>query len=128
MVKRKKPTIVIAIDDDEENLELMKKSILNAGLKPKEFRLPKDAYKYLEDHGKDVDLILSAIQLKGMDGYEFVEKVKSDPDLKKIPFIFQSAYANVSDIKLALRSGADHYLIKPYSPDELNEVINKFGK
>lgn len=93
---------------------------------------------YLERHGCEIaeapdgkegleavkrelpDLIISDALMPKMDGFQFLRKVKSDPQLRAIPFIFYSAvYRGTRDEKLALALGADAYIVKPKEPEAL---------
>jgi PAS domain S-box-containing protein len=66
------------------------------------------------------DLVVSDILMPVSDGYSLCRAVKSDPALRRIPFIFYTAtYTEPSDRKYALDMGADQFLIKPMEPDLL---------
>ncbi|MFK8111055.1 MAG: SpoIIE family protein phosphatase [Rubripirellula sp.] len=65
------------------------------------------------------DLIISDIEMPTMTGYEFCKAVKTDPQLKRIPFILLSTLAAPEDIIEGLQAGADNYVTKPYQSDYL---------
>ena len=65
------------------------------------------------------DMIISDINMPVMDGWEFCWKLRKDPVLGKTPFIFLSANNEVSDRVRGIQLGADDYIIKPFSPEEL---------
>jgi len=72
------------------------------------------------------DLIISDILLPRMDGFQLCREVKSNPDLKKIPFIFYSAvYTEQKDQELGLNLGADRFIIKPTDPGEFISIIRE---
>ncbi len=54
-----------------------------------------------------------------MDGHEFLERVKSQPGLQLIPFIFLTARADVEMKVEGLEEGADDYIVKPFNSLEL---------
>jgi sigma-B regulation protein RsbU (phosphoserine phosphatase) len=54
-----------------------------------------------------------------MTGYDFCKAVKTDPQLRTIPFILLSTLADPLDIIRGLDAGADNYVTKPYEPDYL---------
>ncbi len=73
---------------------------------------------------KRPDLIVSEIKLERQSGLELLEKVKANPQLSEIPFIFLTTSAVRQDIKTALSLGASEYLIKTHhSPTEVIDVI-----
>jgi len=65
------------------------------------------------------NLIVSNIMMPVMDGREFLKAVRKHPAGIKIPFIFLTACGRREDISAARLLGADDYLIKPISPEEL---------
>ncbi|MCH1438763.1 MAG: response regulator, partial [Rubripirellula sp.] len=64
-------------------------------------------------------LIISDIEMPEMTGYEFCKAVKSDAQLKTIPFILLSTLSEAEDIIRGLHVGADNYVTKPYDPEYL---------
>ena len=64
-------------------------------------------------------LIISDIEMPKMNGYEFCSAVKSDPELRSIPFILLSTLSDAQDIIKGLHCGADNYVTKPYDPEFL---------
>jgi DNA-binding response OmpR family regulator len=64
-------------------------------------------------------LILSDIMMPNMNGYEFFEKVKSNPAWNTMPFIFLTAKMEREDVIRGKKLGADDYLTKPVDIDEL---------
>ncbi len=64
-------------------------------------------------------IIISDIEMPEMTGHEFCESVKSDAQLKTIPFILLSTLSEAEDIIRGLHVGADNYVTKPYDADYL---------
>ncbi len=69
------------------------------------------------------DLILADIMMPEMDGYEFYAAVRANPDWMAIPFIFLTAKGEQKDVQYGYRLGADHYLTKPFEPEDLLVAI-----
>jgi DNA-binding NarL/FixJ family response regulator len=72
---------------------------------------------------KRPDLILCDILMPGMDGFAFHEAVNSFTHLTRIPFLFISALNEPAQIRRGMNAGADDYLTKPFSADELLAAI-----
>jgi DNA-binding NarL/FixJ family response regulator len=70
------------------------------------------------------DLILCDVKMPQMDGYEFLNEVRKGAGGLELPFIFMSAKGEKEDIRRGMNLGADDYLIKPFSKDELLKAIN----
>ena len=69
------------------------------------------------------DLILSDISMPEMDGYEFFKAVREHPEWVTIPFLFLTARGEREDILTGKDLGADDYLIKPLTRDELLTAV-----
>jgi PAS domain S-box-containing protein len=77
-------------------------------------------------------LIVSDALMPRMDGFQFLRKVKNDPRLLDIPFVFYSSvYTGCRDEHLALALGADAFVVKPKSPEafwaEVSAVLAREG-
>ena len=66
-----------------------------------------------------VDLLISDVQMPAMDGMALLRAVRLDPELAKLPLILISARDDRSDIRTGMAMGADDYLTKPFSTEEL---------
>ena len=69
------------------------------------------------------DLILADIMMPQMNGYQFFQRVRSNPDWVWIPFIFLSAKGAGEDVRFGKELGADDYLHKPIDAEDLISAI-----
>ena len=65
------------------------------------------------------DLVLLDIMLPGIDGYDVCEIIRLNPDYRNIKILFLTAKGREVDIAKGLALGADAYITKPFSNDEL---------
>jgi CheY-like chemotaxis protein/anti-sigma regulatory factor (Ser/Thr protein kinase) len=70
------------------------------------------------------DLILCDISMPGMDGYKVLEKIRSESETKRTPFIFLTAFTDKSNMRAGMEKGADDYLVKPFTRDEILAAID----
>jgi len=70
------------------------------------------------------DLILCDISMPIMDGFQVLEKLKTNDITHRIPFIFLTAFNEKSNMREGMTKGADDYLVKPYTRDEIVSAIN----
>lgn len=69
------------------------------------------------------DLIVSDIMMPQMEGFEFLQQVRQNPEWLHIPFVFLSARGKEGDIRRGRLSDADLYLTKPFATSELLELV-----
>jgi signal transduction histidine kinase len=75
------------------------------------------------------DLILCDIMMPEQDGNDVRKMLSQDPVTATIPFIFVTAKADKTDVRLGMDLGADDYLTKPFTRDELlNAVFTRLKK
>lgn len=65
------------------------------------------------------DLILSDVMMPGLDGFELLRQLRAEPQTRELPVILLSARAGEESRIEGLKAGADDYLIKPFSAQEL---------
>lgn len=73
---------------------------------------------------KTPDLILCDINMPEMNGFEVLEQLRQEPALAATPFVFLTARIDRSDMRRGMNLGADDYLTKPFTRDELMETVN----
>lgn len=69
------------------------------------------------------DVILCDILMPEMDGYAVLEVLKQEKNLAEVPFIFVTALAERSDVRRGMSQGADDYLTKPFTADEVSAAV-----
>lgn len=70
------------------------------------------------------DLIICDVMMPGLDGPGLLKWITDDPNLASIPFIFLTAKADPADVREAMNIGADDYLTKPFTREQLLKTIN----
>ena len=91
-----------------------------------------EARKILFDRTKEkredrpLDLIISDIMMPGMDGYHLCKTVKSRQEYQNIPIIMCTAKNTRDDVMKAVATGADDYLIKPFSRKTLLGKVKRW--
>lgn len=116
---------ILLIDDDDEILHYMEDCLSGT------YRIltAKDGDKGLQraltDHP---DLIISDVNMPGMDGFHMVRKIKNNPNTTHIPVILLTTRTETSDRIEGLDNGADAYLAKPFYLSELESTIDSLLK
>lgn len=74
------------------------------------------------------EMMFLDVMMPIMDGYEVCKQVKAQPAFKDISIVMFTAKGSLDDIQKAIRSGADDYVIKPFSKDVLIAKLTKIEK
>ena len=112
--------LVVVIDDTEEIRKLMS------------FVLARDGHKVLEAKDGIVGLalvklhkpalVVSDVQMPGMNGFDLVQALRQDPNIAATPVILLTALQDRADMRRGMISGADDYITKPFTPKELSDA------
>lgn len=69
------------------------------------------------------DLILLDVRMPRMTGYEACQQIKANAATQHIPVVFLSAKGQESEVQTGIEAGAEEYILKPFSPDQLIERV-----
>ncbi len=70
------------------------------------------------------DLVICDVMMPVLDGYAVLRQVRQDPNFATLPFVFLSAKAERGDLRSGMDLGADDYLTKPFTHDDLLRMIH----
>jgi CheY-like chemotaxis protein len=112
------------VDDDEEMIHAVELMVKMLGYEPRHFFSPQPAAKTLLN-GEIPNVILLDINMPGVSGIDFLEFLRQRADFKKIPVVMLSTEAADVTVDQALALGADGYITKPVSIDELEATLKK---
>jgi CheY-like chemotaxis protein len=134
MVKHvdKRPTILV-VEDAADHYLLLKLAAQRAGLVGHFHHAEEggEAVRYLSGSGTFGDrtahplpaLILADLKMPGMNGLDLLRWTRSQPLIKRIPFIMLSSSNHASDVNEAYDSGVTSYLAKPVGLDDLVAML-----
>jgi DNA-binding response OmpR family regulator len=69
------------------------------------------------------DLVLMDVRMPRMTGYEACKRIKSEENTRHIPVVFLSAKGQEAEVNAGMEAGAEEYILKPFSPDQLTEQV-----
>lgn len=110
--------LIFFIDDDKDVLSINQKFFINSGYDVNIFENAIDAISALKKHKPDC--IVLDIMMPGLNGFDALSEIRSICDC---PVIFLSGKDSEDDKIKGLLSGADDYMVKPYSLGELSARI-----
>ncbi|MEM6630244.1 MAG: response regulator [Bacteroidota bacterium] len=117
----KKPLLVI-IDDEPDNLDLLRYNFARRGYEVKTFIEVEKAWEFIKH--TQPDMILCEGNHPGTEGLNLYEMMKQDTTLSQIPVVILSYHSEKIHISKALRDGAIDYIIKPVKAYELVNRID----
>ncbi|MBA7501284.1 Chemotaxis protein CheY [subsurface metagenome] len=116
----------ILVVDDEENVRRLVRSMLGKENVVIEAEDGEVAVHMAQSHNPD--FILMDIMMPNMDGYTACCTIKKDPATKVIPVVMLTALGHELNVKLSQAMGADGYINKPFSHQDLLDTIDRFLK
>jgi two-component system, OmpR family, alkaline phosphatase synthesis response regulator PhoP len=109
--------MILVVDDNEDTLRIISRILENGG------------YGVIVEHnGKDglarareviPEAIILDIMMPGMSGMEVLERLRASPETSRIPVILLTAKAQDQDVIAGYQSGADYYMTKPFTSNQL---------
>jgi DNA-binding response OmpR family regulator len=118
--ERERP-VVLAADDDEDILELIV------------FRLERSGYTVLQARDgaqalelartSKPDLAVLDVMIPKIDGFELTRLLREDESTTRMPIILLTARTQEADVQRGFAVGADDYIRKPFSPQELGARV-----
>src|SRR5712691_3300357 len=127
---------ILLVEDDPNDVLLLERAFEKAGLR--------DLLKVVTDGGQAIDylsgrgvydsreqfplpfLLLLDLKMPGTDGFEVLEWVRKQPQLKRLLVVVLTSSNLQEDVDRAYELGANSYLVKPVSFDEMVSMIQRF--
>ncbi|MEO5565268.1 MAG: HAMP domain-containing protein [Luteimonas sp.] len=116
---------VLVVDDDVRNIFALSSVLERHGMDVITAGNGQEAVGKVTD-GEPIDLVLMDIMMPGMDGYDTMRAIRSDPDSRALPIVALTAKAMKGDREKCLEAGASDYLAKPVVTDQLLGVLRQW--
>jgi two-component system chemotaxis sensor kinase CheA len=114
--------VVLVVDDDPVTRELAAAALRRAGFQAAVVGNPRDAARHMSKLGPP-DLVLLDIEMPGMNGFDFLARMRAHKRLKDTPVILFTAHSERRHIVRGLLAGADGYIAKPVSGAALASAV-----
>jgi sigma-B regulation protein RsbU (phosphoserine phosphatase) len=105
---------LLVVDDDESNRDMLGRRLQRDGYTVQLAANGVEALRLLR--ATPYDLVLLDLIMSGLDGYQVLLKIKSDPAMREVPVIMLSALDQEGGIARCIELGAEDYVSKPFSP------------
>jgi DNA-binding response OmpR family regulator len=113
--------VVLAADDDEDILELVTFRLERSGYTVVQARDGEQALNLAQE--KQPDLALLDVMMPKLDGFEVTRRLRANEATSRMPIILLTARAQDADVQEGFDAGADDYIRKPFSPQELRARV-----
>jgi len=116
---------IIVVDDEEVIRYTLQKKLSRQGYNVISIDKAEDVF-YLIKNGENIDLIITDIKLRKMDGIELLRRISNLDE--PIPVLIISGHGNVEDAIRALRYGASDYIRKPFDINDVSSSVRTILK
>ncbi|CAM9347441.1 unnamed protein product [Heterosigma akashiwo] len=120
-------TEVLLVDDDESILKSVSRYLAGRGVVVTTAASAKEAWVHLQTAPRLPDVLITDINMPGVDGYQLVQKLRSRIEYAALPIVFLSARGMTPDRIQGFRSGGQAYITKPFDPEELISLIDSLA-
>ena len=118
---------IMLVDDSASAMMLMRETMKQLGVIATEFDSAVKALSYLEENVRsdsvpEFDLIISDIEMPGMDGFTFTRQLRTMSELSNTPIALHSSMSNPTNRTKAEEAGANEFIPK-FNPNELSNLV-----
>jgi len=117
------PRTVLIVDDERDTNDILANLVQARGFAPVQLYAGSQVAAAVREHTPD--LILLDLMLPDLDGFAVCDQLKRNRETNLIPVILVTALNDLSHRAAGVRVGANGYLTKPFTPDQLFELIDK---
>lgn len=117
---------ILVVDDDPQVVEFITRALNGERAQHRVVETAADGFEAgLKIASFDPHLVVLDLMMPGLDGFKVCEQVKSDPETQHIKVLIVTGFGSEENIERAIQLGADAYLLKPLSVDQLQERVNE---
>lgn len=114
---------VLVVDDNEMNRDTLARRLRQQSCVTTLAASGREALAMVKS--QDFDLILLDIMMPEIDGYQVLQTLKADQELREIPIIMISAVEEIDSVMKCMEMGAEDYLTKPFDPVLLKAAVTR---
>ena len=115
-MKQNDDYLILVVDDEEDLQEILRYNLVAEGYRVETAGSAEEAYALGLSR---FDLVLLDVMMERESGFEMAERIRNEPETAFLPIIFLTARDTQEDIIAGLSLGADDYIVKPFSVQEM---------
>ncbi|MFC1563642.1 sigma-54-dependent transcriptional regulator [candidate division KSB1 bacterium] len=112
---------ILIVDDTPDTLEMLNRNLVSKGFQVYQAENVTDALSILES--TVIDLVITDYKMPGASGLELIRHVREN--YKDVEAIMITGYPSINGAVEAVKTGAENYLAKPFTKEELFESVNR---
>lgn len=116
---------ILIVDDSISMRQLVNFTLTSSGYNVVQAVNGKDAVAQL-DNGAKIDMVITDLNMPEMDGIEFIKRVRRHSLYKFIPVVMLTTESKDSRKQDGRQAGASGWIVKPFTPEQLIDVVKKF--
>lgn len=116
---------VLTIDDSRTMREMLNYALVEAGYKVLQAVDGIDGLEVLQANGRDIDVVITDINMPRMDGFGVIEGVRADPKHRATPILVLTTESDAAKKERARSAGATGWIVKPFNPVKLVEAVRR---
>ena len=118
---------VLLIDDSTTMRKIQRRALGGLGIEDiDEAANGKEGIDKLQATSYGYDLVMLDMNMPEMGGLEVLKAVRADPASNNIPIVMCTSVADKEQVMEAIKSGASNYVVKPFTPDDLQKKVGKY--
>ncbi|MEX6509010.1 response regulator [Jiella sp. M17.18] len=116
---------ILTIDDSRTMREMLRATLSTSGFTVVQAEDGRHGIEVLEGMAVEPDVIITDINMPRMDGFQFIEEVRGNPDRRAIPILVLTTESDSEKKQRARLAGATGWIVKPFDPTKLVDAINR---
>ncbi len=114
---------VLIVDDEPMARTLLRLMLVRSGYEVIEAEDGYDALRKVQESAPD--LVILDVMMPGISGIEVCSSIRNELNLLDLPIILLSAKSDISSVRGGIDVGADKFLVKPVSPEDLTQHVRE---
>ena len=113
----------MTVEDSTSLREMITFTLKEAGYEVSQASDGRDAMTKL--NGTSVDLVITDLNMPNMNGIELTRNLRQTPSHRFVPIVFLTTESQMQKKEAAREAGATAWIVKPFKPDQLLQVVKK---
>ena len=114
---------ILSVDDSASIRQMVSFTLKGAGYNVLEAVDGEDGLTKM--NGSDVNMIITDLNMPKLDGIGFIKKIRANPKTKFIPVIMLTTESQAEKKQAGKAAGATGWIVKPFKPEQLLDVVKK---